>query len=294
MGFFDHIYLGAGSGDSQVPFREPQTRPALFRLVLRNRLWDMILLNLLYLLFCVPALAWGILSFGRVDAVLSETGGAAVPELIGVLHAAALGMVPCLVLAGTADAGIAAVMRNWSRREHAFIVNDFFRGIRNNFRQAFCCAVISAIRPMIVYWYAAFWLSNPGQIRAGIFPAVLCAVILLLWSVAHPVICVMMITYELKLTALIRNGMIMVVAHLATSVLIALLAMMPAAAGTLILLFVSLKAGTILLVVYLGLYAFSFAWLVYASYANRLCEELINPRIGERTGIGLHHTEDEG
>lgn len=288
MGLFSKLFAGYSSEDAAgTPFRQPSTRPALFRLVLKENLWRLVPLNLLYLLFCIPLLALCIFIIPQVEVVFASDSGFFMQDLLGVLYGLALGLIPCLLVIGPANAGIAYVTRNIARDEVSLVWQDFCHGLKNNWKQSFFVSLVSAVLPLILYWYAAFLSMNPGQVSVSMLPAVICIIVVVLWYLASPSVYVMMVTYELSFKALIKNALIMTIAHLPTALGIGLLRLIPAAVVAVFVLFVSVPLGTILLVAYGVLWGASFDWLLCSSFANRLCEEHINPQLGEPTRIGL-------
>lgn len=285
MGLFRGWFRGFSGEDPVSAFRQPSNRRELFFLVLRENLWKLLLLNLLYLLFCVPAAVWSFLHLARLESLLR--GGASPAALLGTVYMAVLGLIPCLWLTALADAGIARVARSWARDEPALIWQDFWLGVRQNWKQALPAGVISSLCPLIVYWYAAFLALNPERMAASLAPGVVCALVLALWRMMRPTVFVMMVTYRLRLRDILKNSVIMTLVHLPTAIGVALAAAAPAAAGVLVLLYLSAPVGALALAVYFLAWGFSLPWLLGSAFANRLCEELINPKLGAPVRIGL-------
>lgn len=251
------------------------------------------LLNLQYLLFCIPMIVWCGLHLAQMENVLNNAASDQIKSLLGTANMMVLGMIPCLWLTGLANAGIARVCRSWARDEPAFIWQDFLLGIKRNWKQALLTGIISSLRLLVVYWYTAFLATNPAYMSASILPMIICAFVLALWSMILPTVYVMMVTYELKLMDVLKNSVIMTLAHLPTAIGIALAKILPVLAGILIVLYVSAPAGSLLLTGYFLTWGFSLPWLLGSSFANRLCEEFINPKLGAPVRIGLRPSEKE-
>ncbi len=293
MSLIDKFFSGYSSEDAAgTPFRQPSTRPGLFRLVFKENVWRLVPLNLLYLIFCIPLLAWCILYIVQIEIVASRGGEAFLQDFLGTLYTMVLGLIPCILFVGPANAGIAYATRNIARDEPSLVWQDFWHGLTKNWKQSLLIGLVSAFLPLILYWYIAFLSTNPNQTAVSMLPVTICVIVVALWLMASPTIYVMMVTYDLKFKALVKNALIMTIAHLPTAAGVGLLRLIPAVVVATIVLFFSAPVGTIILAVYGVLWGASLDWLLSSSLANRLCEEHINPQIGAPTRIGLRK-EDE-
>lgn len=255
--------------------------------MLRENFIRLIPLNLLHLVSYIPLFIWCSLYLLQAESVIRHMEDTYLQQFLGTIYMMVLGMIPCILLTGPANAGIAYVTRNWARDESAMIWIDFCHSIKKNWKQAFQISAISALLPLVVYWYTAFLMTNPDVLSVSVIPAVLCGFILLLWILMVPTVYMMMVTYDLSFAALLKNGFIMTIAHLPTSVGIGLLRLVPAAVFVLVAAGISLPVGMILFVAYGLLWGSALQWLLCSAYANRLCEEHINPQIGAPVRIGL-------
>lgn len=286
MSLFRNFFAGATDETDATPFRQPSNRKELFFLACKERAWSMVPLNLLYLLFCLPLILWCCVCVVYAEAVILAQPEDMLQQLLGVANRAALGMVPCLWIIGMANPGMAYVTRNWARDEHASVWIDFWHGIRKNWRQALPTALISALRPLIVYWYAAFLITTDRSWWSMI-PLIVCALVLLLWTAALPTMYVMMVTYRLRLSYIVTNSLIMTIAHLPTALGVLLAGWIVPVASVLVILYLSSAVGALIIVTYLLLWGLSLRWLLDSSFANKVCQQYINARIGEPVNIGL-------
>ena len=290
MGIFSKLFTGMQGDDDTVYYQAPATRPQLFRLVLKERFWNLMPLNLTFLVFCLPAAAWcGFWLMGLEKAITDGT----MNEVLAALHAMVLGLVPLITLTGPAMAGMTCVTRRWARDEHASAWQDFWDGLRKNWKAALLPAFLTSLMPLIVYWYAAFWLNTPEQVRISALPTAICGIVFLIWIVALPTVYALLTGYELKMKDVLKNAVMMTLAHGPTAVGVWLVGFLPLVLPALILIFASAPLGTLLLLVYGILLGFALRSLLASSFANRLCEEFINPRIGAPTRIGLRPTDNE-
>ena len=89
------------------------------------------------------------------DPVTNEAGEVVSEGLItplsGVMSTFFLFLFPCILITGPAQAGMAYVMRNWARDEHAFPWSDFKDAVKDNWKQALGISAITGLLPYIVY-----------------------------------------------------------------------------------------------------------------------------------------------
>lgn len=292
MGIFDGFFRGTGPDDPAVAaFRRPATRPQLFLVAFWENRGKLVLLNLLYLLLCVPAIVWCALQLMQVESLLRQMPEDFMQQVLRTVYMLVLGMLLCGVLLGLANTGIARVSRSWARDEYAFVCQDFFGAIRENWKQGATLSLFSSMWLLILYWYMAFLVTNPARVSSSVFPLAVCAVAFFLWCMMLPTMYVMLVSYELPLRAVLKNALFMTLAHLPSAIGIFLVSLLPGVIFVLILLYVSLQLGTILLAIYLLAWGASLPWLLYSAFANRLCEEFINPKIGAPVRIGLREDE---
>lgn len=290
MSFFgnfmnNYFYGKAGKGDYRVSDM-PQNRFQLFGAVWKVRWSSLFGVNLLYMVFWLPAFLWTVLNLTLVFSADAET----LSSMSGLMMTYLLVLAPCIAITGPFTAGIAYVTRNWARDEHSFVVSDFFDAVKANWKLALPVSVISGVLPLLVYVGWIFY----GQLAADsvffMIPLCLLFLVAILWKLSEMVVYTMMVTYDLSLRNLLRNALLMTLAKLPLAVGIKLLtwvvpgialAIMLLAPDSLLIVFL------ILMLLYL-LYLPAFNRLIVASYANALCEKYLNTKIeGAPTNIGL-------
>lgn len=139
MGLFSKDYESAGSGLSKDAPKKKGL--ALYFDIFRERFWTFFLLNILYYLAFIPlTLAFSMLGVSENYKL--------------VLTVICICLLAFAVLIGPATAGLVKVMRLFIIDQHAFVVRDFFRGFKANFKRG---AIISLLDSLIfVSCYAAF------------------------------------------------------------------------------------------------------------------------------------------
>ena len=287
MALFQSFFAGSGAEDGH-PAPVPQKRAELLRLVYRERFWNLLTPNLLYAAFCVPAF---LLCAFCLKAVFGywENGEGTLEQILPALHTLALGMLVCRLPIGLAGAGMARVMRSWARDEHASGWGDFWAGLAQNARQGLLLSLPAGLFGLAFYWYAAFLSRNPGLGGASAFPAGVCLLLAALWAAAEKTAYVTAVSYRLKTGDVFKNSLLMTLSHLPAAFGVLLACLLPALVCAAVICWISFPVGALLAAAFYLTFGFARQWLFAASFANRLCEETINPHIagaGTRIGMG--------
>ena len=116
----------------------------------------------------------------------------------------------------------------------------------------------------------------------------------LIYMLMLPLLYPMMVGYELSFKNLIKNAFLMGAARFPQMLLARLITAVPVAA---LLLGIYAGNGIVILVVslYYLLFGFALSRLIYASFANGVFDQYLNPHIeGAQVGQGLRpHSEDD-
>lgn len=301
--FFNSFYYGKAGKADYNPENLPKTRVQLFFEVLRVRWSSMVRLNLLYILFWLPAILWSFWNYFALDSLMGMvvagelTDAEFTNQMLSMVWLWLLILWPCIAITGPATAGVTYVSRNWARDQHSFMMSDFKDAFKENWKQALLVSTITGILPLIVYVCYQFY---GGMVNTnGVFfiiPQMLVIVLSVIWLLALQLIYSLMVTYKLSFGNLMRNAFIMAVGKLPLSVGIRLIGLAIPAIGFALMWFIPSITGYVMLVVvlYFLLFGFAFNRLLYASYANALTEKYINPKIeGAPVNMGLRQTTDD-
>lgn len=323
----NYYYGKSGKGD----FRKedmPETRWQLFWDMLRTRLSALCRLNLLYMLIFIPTfvvLGIGMLNmYSNLSVVLAAQEGR-LPEMLAeqaessgtqvtiteeeiaklaetnpvdlidnTLFSMLLWLIPCLAITGPFTAGLSYVTRNWARDEHAFIWSDFKDAVKANWKQALGLSVITSVLPIAAYVSWRFYGNLAQTNMIMIVPQILVVLLVIIWALSitymHPIV----VTYDLKFSGVIRNGLLLGVARLPFSVGIRLLHCVPGLIGFLIAYFWNPMYGILFLGGWYMLIGFSLSRFVTASYTNAVFDKYINSRIeGAQVNRGLREDEED-
>ena len=316
-------YFGkSGKGDF-TPDDLPTNRVQLFWEMLRIRFSALVRLNLMYVVCWLPLVlvlmfssitALNTLQYmdtdgsGKVVFITKDAEGNEVPDeqdalstqqvtdtLQGLVSMTLLLMIPCMTITGPATAGVSYVTRNWSRDEHAFIWSDFKDAVKENWKQSLLISFITSLVPFVVYMCWQFYGDLASTQPLMTLPQMLILMLGIVWMLAVTYIHPMIVTYQLKLRDLFRNGVLLAIARLPMSVGIRLLHCLPMILGAVIGIFFNVPQYAILfLFLYYILIGFSLSRFVTASYTNGVFDKYINSRIeGAVVNRGLRQTDGD-
>lgn len=140
MALFDYESAGAGISKNAAK----KTGAKLFFDILFRKFWQIMGINLLYLIFLMPLL----LGFTAFVYIPNQSAA--------LLVSLACAFVFALTI-GPATAGVSKIMRCYLVEKHTYIIRDFFRAFKNNFKKASvigffdCLIFVSVLASLKVY-----------------------------------------------------------------------------------------------------------------------------------------------
>lgn len=278
-GMINSFYYGKAGQADYTPDQMPTSRVSLFFDMLRIHFSGLFSINLLYILFCLPAIAWTLLNF----AVLTDAG--TTEAVVGLIPTYLMIMIPCLGLCGVAAPGLMYVLRNWSRDQHSFMFSDFKEQIKGNWKNGLIVGLLNGFVTLTAYVGYMFYGQQMASSVFFIVPQMLVIMLCIFWWMMNMVIYTMMVTYDMKFGQLVRNSAIIVLARLPWALLIFGGSVLPA--FIVLFVFPHIYAYLALGLIYL-LVGFAITGMVYASFANSCFDKYLNPKIeGAQVGIGL-------
>lgn len=215
FGFFDYNRPGPG-----VPKDAPPKSPFIvFFEILQRKFWNLCKINLMFLVFNLPAVAAGMFImlslFPNIFPDAMESSGNMLMDVI--MKFVLLTLMTCIpmVTVGPAQAGFTYILRNYAREEHAFIWGDFKDAAKSNFKQSLIVSAINFVFTFLtLFSIRAYWiLLDAGQIPAvpGTIGFAVMIVILLIFACMNIYIYQIMVTFDLTLKQLYINSLIFAV-----------------------------------------------------------------------------------
>jgi uncharacterized membrane protein YesL len=247
FGLFDYTKEGKG-----VYPDEPPKGPILnFFAIFGRKFWKIVTINLMYILFSLPALALafigsvyfiGILVPGltpdyiikvaqQIGITLKEGVSLqdfAISQLQIVYFSGAMTLVGLsLFVAGPVHAGVTYLLRNYAREEHAFVWSDFKDSARSNFKQSLLTGIISLVVTFLLAINYVFYRDG-GVVANDLFKTFLQTFISILalgWCIMQMYIYPMMVTFKLSIKQLYKNALLFTIIRLPLNVLILILSL---------------------------------------------------------------------
>ena len=204
-------------------------------------------------------------------------------------------MIPCILITGPVEAGLAYVTRNWARDEHAFVWSDFKDAVKANWKQSLVISAITSVLPFIVYICWTFYGQQSQNNMIFIVPQMLVLVLGIIWMLSLVYAYFLLVTYKASMLDIIRNALLLGVGRLPQSVGVCLLHLLPAAIVVVLLMFTSIGYYAFMLVIlYYIVFGIAFARFINASVSNAFFDKYINPHIaGAKVNQGLRSEEDD-
>ncbi len=288
----------------------PTNRWQLFWDVFKGNFGKIVKINLLMLLFFIPLLAVLIFnsvnlsSMGQIYPFGSNLGVGypAMPELQGVAEWIVLRGQLSTYIALTISAFIASVglsggmyvIRNMIWTEGVFVANDFWRGVKLNYKNAlqaslFFCIVLLICSSMINFSEFTLAIGAIGktqrvflyisQVLSYIF--IFMSAFMTLWMLALGV------NYKMGFFTLFRNAFLITIGTLIQTVFFSALAVIP------YLLFLIGGSFFIVVAVFVVLmFALAYTLLVWLNFAQWVFDKFINPKIeGAKVGRGIYNKD---
>ena len=288
----------------------PTNRWQLFFDIFKGNFWKIVKVNFLTLVFFIPLLLVVLLSF-----LMSENNGIlypfganlgvgypAYPSIQGMSESLTLraGMTTYLlvtitsIIAAVGLSGGMYVVRNMVWTEGVFVGNDFWRGVKLNYKNAlqtavFFCLVYSFCQTLInlsslsiasgvVEDKQIVWLRI-SQGASYLFMTI--SAMMSLWMIALGV------NYKMNFTAMFKNSFLMTVGTLPQTIFFGVLAFIP-----FILLAVGGSMLIALAVICCVLFGFAYALLVWLDFAQWVFDKYINPKLeGAKVGRGIYNRD---
>lgn len=304
-GLIYRLTMGRDDLPDFTPNRLPGTRWAQFRDIFKNRFGALVKVNLLVLLFCLPAIAWFVIVnlLKTADSALvpySGNIGFGYPVVndavqMGQLRAFSfeiqrwLVMIPLIMIAGIGLAGGFYVMRRLVWDQGIGVGGDFFRGIKYNFLPFLWSSLFVGVSLFLVMFniraYNIIEIHTAWKI-VGITVSVI-QFILILFMLMF--LTTQAVTYRLKTWGLIKNSFLFAIALVPQNLFFLVLTAIP----VLLLIFLPTFISTILIMLFCFI-GFSFIMLVWTLYAHSMFDRFINDKVeGAVKNRGLYKRTPE-
>ncbi len=219
---FAKNYMKPGPG---VEKRDPnQSRFSIFFEIFGEKFWDLIKLNLLYVLFSIPAfivtcIITGFLSTSFLNPMI-EAGLLAEDAIYSTYWSLNILLAICfnaLWGLGPSTASLTYALRNIGREEHVWLWSDFKQKIKENFKQSTGLWLLDLLLFVLIIFAYNFYASMGGAVS---YLRYILIFFIIVYTFLHLFVYQLMITFKLPLKAIIKNALILSLAKAPKSVIL--------------------------------------------------------------------------
>ena len=211
-------YSKPGKG---VNKRDPnQPRNQVFFDILPRRMWKLIKLNIVYLLLSLPFFVVTMLIVGVISSPMVNSISSSLDNLNILKIDLALRFLLALVFMiffgqGPLTAGFTYIIREIGREHHCWLVGDFIKETKSNFKQGTILWIIDLIVLYSVVIAFKFYLHRNMLVFIGILTFAVAV-----YGMIHIYAYQMMITFDLSLKNILKNSLLLAFGNLPVSLLI--------------------------------------------------------------------------
>jgi len=307
-GILYRITMGRDDQPDFTPNKLPGTRFAQFWDILKGRFGVLFRVNVLSLIFCLPAIFWTIwvsllrtgygnrLPFnGNVGIGYPITNG--VQEVSNALNFVLdiqfySILIPLVMLGFLGFSGIFYVVKQLSWGENIRVLRTFFQGIKKNIIQFLVAGLVSGVALFILMFNIKGYNNLDIYQALRIIGIVVTVLIVLITAFAIIFFTTQAVTYKTSIWRLFKNSYIFSVALLPQNFLILLAAFGPIV--LLMLLAAVIPVFSMLGYMFVFFIGFSYVALVFTQYSHYVYDKYINDKIiGATKNKGLYIKNDD-
>jgi hypothetical protein len=310
-GFVARLLEGKEKSEEYARSTLPTNRWQLFWDIFKGNFWKIVKANLLTLLFFIP-----VIFVVGMYLIMVESNGIIYPfganlglgypaapaqqglsEMLALQNGSVLyiGLFIASVIAAVGLSGGMYVIRNMVWTEGIFISNDFWRGIKLNYKNAlqtvlFFCGILLISGTLINFSEFSIALGgvSKGEIvwlrisQVASYTAIVVASMMSFWMIALGV------NYKMGFLLLLKNSFLIMIGTLPQTIFFGVLALLPFA-----LLLLGSEFFLALGIVISILFGLSWVLLVWLDFAQWVFDKYINPKIsGAKVGRGIYSKDD--
>ncbi len=308
-GFVARMLEGKERSEEYARSTLPTNRWQLFWDIFKGNFGKLFKVNLLILLFFIPLLAVIL-----INNLISDSNGIvypfganlgvgypAMPEMTGGAEwltiqsdfTLCVGIVVTSFLASIGLSGGMYVVRNMVWTEGIFVANDFWKGVKLNYKNALQTALFLSIALFVGKFILdmaalniAYGVTKAQKVWLTIsqmlsYIMIIMSLMMSFWMIALGV------NYTMSFPILLKNSFLMAIGTLPQTVFFGVLASLP-----FLLLIIGGTMLTMLGVFFVFLCGFAYALLVWLDFGQWVFDKYINPRLeGAKVGRGMYNKD---
>jgi len=243
LSVFSNDFESRGSGISKNAPRKKGIR--LFFEIFFRKFWKLIEVNMLYFVFFIP-----------IFLILASL--AFIKNTVISLVCAGISLVAFVVCIGPATAGMTKIMRNYVLEKHSFIVSDFFKGFKTNFKKASLIGFVDCLIGLSVYASFIVYpvLVKQAETKLMYIPMIITLSLAIVVTMMNYYIFLMMVATNLSFMNLVKNSFALAFVALKQNVITFLITAITAVA--MFLLYVYMRPLFLLLIPFVPMAFLSF------------------------------------
>lgn len=310
QGWLSRLYEGKEKSEDYARNSLPTNRWSLFWDIFKGNFGKIVKINLLMLIFFLPLFgvllfSWMMQQGNNLIFPFSANLGvgypaypaqAGLPEYFALQNAYVLYIGICIssFIAAIGLAGGMYVMRNMVWTEGVFVANDFWRGIKLNYKNALqtvllftvVFSICGSLLKLSELALAMEQLKGFRLVMMRIFQGmsyllIIVALMMSFWMIALGV------NYESKFGRMVKNSFLLTVGTLPQTVFFVAASFVP-----FLLLLIGGTFFTSMAVIMVLLFGFSWLLLVWLDFAQWVFDKYLNPKIkGAKVGRGIYNPE---
>lgn len=289
-GLIYRLTMGKDNLPDFTPDKLPGTRFQVFKDVFKNRLGAIVKINLLVLLFALPAIAWVVIVniMKSMDGLLLPYSGnigfgyPVIKDIIGSGQVRAfwfdvqmyLVLIPCIMVASIGLSGAFYVMRRLVWGEGITVFGHFFRGIKANFFPFLWSSLFVGVSLFLVMFnFKVYDTMNINIVWQVIGIAMSIIQFFLVLSMAI-FLTTQAVTYKLKTWGLIKNSFLFALALLPQNLIILILTAIP-----IVILLILPEMIAMFGYMIFAILGFGYIILLWTVYGHWAFDRFINDRV---------------
>lgn len=298
----DRLVMGKEKSEGYARASLPSNRWELFWDIFKGRFWKLVGVNMLILLFFLPLIALLLMryvmqvNYGAIYPFAQGFGiGYQAPtSVIGFAEQISVGinglvyiLLPLTFILGAVGiSGGAHVIRNMVWSEGVFVSNDFWHGIKKNYKNVLLTGLLFSL---CFYLFSSAFGTCSLKIALGSSPLwlyktaqFLLVIFLIFASVCALHMIALNVNYELKFFHLLKNGLLFAFGLFPFNVVFGACCLIPYA--------ITFIGGLATIIAYLFIILFGCAWvlLIWLNYAQWTFDRYINPKLGVKANKGIY------
>lgn len=213
--------------------KDNRSRLKKFIDIYTDKFTNIVLLNLMSIILNLPAIL--IAFFFSSYFFTNDKELLSLNYYIGYITISLLVCVP-IVTVGPFQAGFTYILRNFAREEHAFILSDFVKQSKKNWKQSLMVSLIDIAITAVLLYELNFFRAQTSIIGIAVYCLVLLEFVF--FSIMHMYIYQIMVTINLTVLQVYKNAFILTIINFIKNFFVYLLCL-----GLIILLSIFLPVG---------------------------------------------------